>query len=125
MSSAVPHRRACRGAGCVRSGSARLAHAGDETGRRVIVDVGKDGDLPAEPLDLRHLWQSLEAVVATLDIDVRMDDVDERLGCGLVEGDDMIDAAEGFEHAEPIVETVERPVRTLEPAHAVVAVDRH
>src|SRR3954452_9304228 len=97
----------------------------DHVGCRMVGKERQDPHLAADTLYGCGLGQRLSGIVPALGEDLRSDELDESLGRVLFEADDVVDAGESLEHAEPIVEWVNWALRPFQPPPAFVAVDTH
>jgi hypothetical protein len=80
-------------------------------------------DAPAPALYFFGADDRAFSVVAALDYNVRLENPHELKGRVLRENNDEIDAFHGGEHERALGSTPNRPARTFEPAHGLIAVD--
>ena len=80
-------------------------------------------DAPAPALHFVGADDRAFSVVAAFHYDVRLENPDQLEGRILRKNNDQIDAFHGGEHECALWSTPDRPARTFEPAHGLVAVD--
>src|SRR5215213_2681233 len=112
MLRAFPH-RARASAGKLRRLS-RGADTLDDAGRRSVLHERQDLNGSTVRFDNRHLGKHLDRVVTALCEDVWLDQLDQLLRRVLLESDHVVDAAQGGEDLDPIVERVDGARRALE-----------